>query len=321
MKKLTVFAACGLAGHRGSRDPERLETTLTKPPEIPGYELLEMLGEGGMGAVYRAVHLASGQIVAVKFLTTSGENRLLPGRQPIVNFERESRLMATLSHPNVIVIHESGTSDGRPYLVMEYVRGPSLRTLLQRGQPWPLRAAYSLLDQTAQALSYIHGQGILHLDLKPENVLLQHPDNGTPIEPSSLSSATCVPQKARPKITDFGLARPTGDAPMAEPLLAQGTIDYCAPELRHGLAVDVRSDLFALATLAYEVLTGRLPGRVFFPASQRNPDVPARVDSVLRRGLARDRDERYNCVEEFRTALLDALAVALSEPGPLPVTR
>jgi len=90
--------------------------------------------------------------------------------------------------------------------------------------------------------------------------------------------------------------------------LAQGTVDYCSPEQRHGLPTDVRSDLFSLATLAYEMLTGRLPGRVFVPASERNPQLPAAVDEVLRRGLARGPEERYRTVEEFRAALNAALA-------------
>src|SRR5262249_31342867 len=159
--------------------------------------------------------------------------------------------------------------DDRKYLVMEFVAGQSLRDRMPPGQPWKLGDALPVLDAIAQALAYIHGQGILHLDLKPENVL-------------------CTEQ-GQVKITDFGLSAPAQDAQtLAEGRQYQGTIDYCAPEQRFGLALDARCDVFSLATVAYEMLTGRLPGRVYFPASRRNPLLPPAIDEVLRRGLARD---------------------------------
>ena len=121
-----------------------------------------------------------------------------------------------------------------------------------------------------------------------------------------------------PKITDFGLARPHVDAHMLFALAqSEGTIDYCAPEQRYGLPVDQRADLFSLATLAYEVLTGQLPGRVYVPATDRNPRLPQAVNLVLRRGLARDPVERFGTVVEFRQALAEAFAAVanpLSEP-------
>jgi len=127
------------------------------------------------------------------------------------------------------------------------------------------------------------------LDLKPENVL-------------------CPPADGI-KITDFGIALRRVDALTLSDLgLVQGTIDYCSPEQRYGLPIDQRSDLFSLAVLAYELLTGTIPGRVYFPASQRNTTLPAALDVVLRNGLARDPDERYTVVEEFRRELANALA-------------
>jgi serine/threonine-protein kinase len=273
-------------------------------PDIPGYQLQEKLGEGGMGTVYRAIQLSLRRPVAVKLLHP------LPGGQlPVRALRRESHLMGSLSHPGVVAVHDCGEVGGRPYLVMEYVDGPNLRVLLLPGQPWPVGRALTLLDHIAQALAYIHAQGILHLDLKPENVLLS---GGWRVEGGGFVPSTLLPPPSTPKITDFGLALPHVDASTLSELgLARGSLDYCSPEQRYGLPADVRADLFSLATLAYEILTGRLPGRVFVPATQRNARLPPAVDEVLRRGLARDPDDRCRTVAAFRTDLIHAL-------GPLP---
>src|SRR5262249_53740970 len=243
--------------------------------QMPGFRLLEKLGEGGAGAVYRALQQAPLREVAIKVLT--------PG-QSVCAFQRESRLMAALAHPHVIAIHGFGETRHGPYLVMDYVGGTSLRALMERGQAWPVHPTVRVISAIGSALSHIHAQGILHLDLKPENVL--YGANG------------------QIKVTDFGLAqsRIDADAP-AELGLAQGTVDYGAPEQRYGLPVDPRADLFSLATLAYELLTGRLPGRVYVSARRANPAVPDTLDDVLRRALARDRDERQASVEEFLAAV------------------
>src|SRR5260370_9963164 len=156
------------------------------------------------------------------------------------------------------------------------------------GRPWSSARAAAVLDAVAQALSYIHSKGILHLDLQPENVLY------TP--------------EGVIKITDFGLAIPQGDAQNFSALAwVQGSVDYCSPEQRYGLPQDQRSDVFSLAVLAYELLTGRVPGRFYVPAAQRNPWLPSSLDEVLRRGLARDASERYASVEEFRGDLSKVL--------------
>lgn len=249
-------------------------------PSLPGFEVLDRIGAGGMGEVYRATQLSLQRTVAVKFLAPTSE------AQP--TFLRESRLMAALAHPNVVTIFDGGAIDGRKFLVMEYVPGVPLRARLRPGVAWNIAEAARTVDTIAQALSFIHAQGVLHLDLKPENILCH--ENGTL------------------KITDFGLAVPKPDTnTLVEGRPYQGTLDYCAPEQRFGLAVDERCDVFSLAVLAHELLTGRLPGRVYTPASSHNPRLPAAVDDVLRRGLARKPKERYATVEEFRRALMDGL--------------
>ncbi len=271
-------------------EPIVLETPTVDLPSIPGYRLLEKLGEGGMGDVYRAQDM-HGRPAAIKVL--------VPGTSsPWAAMQRESRLMRALHHPHVVSIFASGEIDDRCYLVMEYVSGSNLRATLAPGSPLPAERSWPVLNAVAQGLMHIHAQGVLHLDLKPENVLCGG--------------------RGEIKITDFGLALWTQDGNARRDLeRVRGSIDYCPPEQRHGLPLDERADLFALATLAYELLTGCLPGRVYVPATARNPDLPAAVDAVLQRGLARDRDERYPWVADYHARLGSALACC-GRAGVLP---
>jgi serine/threonine-protein kinase len=230
-----------------------------------------------MGEVYLAEPLSGGRVVAVKLLAPppEGQEAALPP---------ESHLLAASAHPHVVAVHDGGIYGVRPYLVQEYVEGTNLRALMVAGQSWPVERALPVLDAVALALGHIHSCGILHLDLKPENIL-------------------CGPNGTL-KITDFGLARPIRQADAFVPLgSAQGTLDYSAPEQLYGLPVGPRADLFAMATLAYELLTGRLPGRVYVPASLRNPLLGIAFDPVLQAGLARAAEQRPASVEEFRFRL------------------
>ncbi len=261
---------------------------LAGPPRVPGLELLDKIGEGGTGVVYRAVNRNLDRTVAVKVLRADGA----PG------WLRESRLTAALAHPNVVGIHDAGATDGNHYLVLEFMAGGSLRGRMTPGRPWPPADAVALVAAVAGALDHIHRRGVLHLDLKPENILFGA-DDGV-------------------KVSDFGLAIPEEDAgDLLGGLSYPGTADYAAPERRSGLAPDARYDVFSLATLAYELLTGRLPGRAYVPATARNPGLPPAVDAVLRRGLAREPEDRYASVAEFR----DALAAACGPPRARPRRR
>lgn len=262
------------------------------PFEIPGYLWTGKIGEGGMGEVHRATQLSLQRSVAVKILAA-----MAGGPKGLSALDRESRLMAALAHPHVVTIFDCGQAHGRHYLVMEYVDGSTLRGRMEPGRPMPVEQAAAVLDAIALALAYIHQQGILHLDLKPENVLC--------------TAAGTI------KITDFGLASPHGgvrERPESEQRL--GTLDYCSPEQHYGLPLDQRSDVFSLATLTYELLTGHLPSRVYVPVSERNPLLPRALNAVLRQGLARDPDERFATIEAFRQRLVRALGVS-----PTPTTR
>lgn len=268
-------------------------------PVIPGYELLEQIGEGGMGRVHRARDLRRQCLVAIKLLSFASQP---PGRSRR-DFQREARLMATVCHPNVVAMLDCGSVNDTYYVVMEHVDGPSLRSLLTPGQWLPIQVTAPLVDRVAMALVGIHQQGVLHLDLKPENILLDCRSR-IPDELNGSISSLAHLESGNPKIADFGLAALWRDQVGGiDPALACGSIDYCPPEQRFGLPVDQRSDLFSLATIAYELYTGHLPGRVYVPASQRNPQLPTTIDEVLARALARDPDERQASVEEFRQQL------------------
>jgi serine/threonine protein kinase len=261
------------------------------PPLIPGLDLQEKVGEGGMSVVYRALHRNLQRLVAVKVLhAATDEGTAGP------TWLRESRLMASLAHPHVVAIYDAGQVEGHHYLVMEYLAGGSLRARMTAGRPWPVADAIALLACVAQALTYIHGQKVLHLDLKPENILYT--------------------SDGQIKIADFGISTPHADAgALLGGRQFHGTLDYGAPESRHGLALDERYDVFSFATLAYELLAGRVPGRVYVPASQRNHSLPPALDDVLRRGLAREPSDRYGSVAQFQQALADACR-PLAAPTP-----
>src|SRR5262249_6872531 len=162
--------------------------------------------EGGRGTVYRARQVSLDRTVAVKILRPD-----LPEKGVAVAFEREGRLMASLAHPHLVTIYDSGKTDGHNFLVTQFVPRSTLRSRMAPGQPWPIHEALALLDSIARALTYIHEHAILHLDLKPENILF------TP--------------SGEIKIADFGLALPRIDARELSALgMAQGTFDYCSPE-------------------------------------------------------------------------------------------
>jgi serine/threonine protein kinase len=250
---------------------------------VPGYRLQHLIGAGGMGEVHRATQLSLERPVAIKFLHLQGNDQ-----SRLSAFQRESRLMAALAHPHVVTIHDCGHFGNHYYLVMEYVDGSTLRARMTPGRSMTFAEAVRIIDAIAQGLAYIHARGFLHLDLKPENVL------------STRDGAV--------KITDFGLAAPRDRrSPAAYAYGSKGTIDYCAPEQRHSLPVDQRSDIYSLGTITYELLTGELPSRVYVRASERNPALPAALDPVLARALARDIDDRYSSVEEFRRELANAV--------------
>jgi non-specific serine/threonine protein kinase len=270
------------------------------------YELGELLGSGGYGAVYRATHRRLRVAHAVKVLTPSA---LLSGGDLVKRFEREAHTAAQLRHPNIVQIHDIAEEAGFHYIAMELVEGMSLREVLRAQGPLPLGRALRLLSQLADALDYAHGRGVLHRDLKPANVVVGPDDHAT--------------------LVDFGLARPVEGTRLTRTIMVVGTAEYMAPEAVEGDRGSPSSDLYALGVLAYEMLAGespfagREPLQVLYaqvhtpPPSPRGlrPDLPEAVEAALLRQLAKDPARRYPSGRAF-VAGLSAAADATAEMAP-----
>jgi eukaryotic-like serine/threonine-protein kinase len=268
------------------------------------YELLELLGHGAMGVVYKAHDSFLDRTVAVKTYRQD-----VPITDQIrKRFEREVRTASKLNHPNVVVVHDGGLEQDVPYLAMEYVDGPTLAAELKRRGRLPTAEALELIEQIADGLAYAHAQGVVHRDLKPANILLA----GT-----------------TPKIADFGVAKlMTADATATTTPV--GTPSYMAPEQIEGKGVDTRTDVFALGILAYELLTGKSPfagegwTAVMFQImnvepeepTKIDPSLPREVDDVIERALAKDPNKRIPDVPTFSRELREAFA---PKPKPRPM--
>ena len=269
------------------------------------YHLQRLVGEGGMGAVYEATHARLAGRYAIKVLLRSLADS--PDAQAL--FDREARITSLLQHPNVVqVIDHNTTEDGTAYLVMEYLAGESLAARLARVGALPAPAVVDIVDQVAAGLAAAHAHGIVHRDLKPDNICL------VPVEGRDSELV---------KILDFGISKVNwGLEPMDRGIF--GTPEYMAPEQIEGRAADVdgASDQFALAVIAYELLTGSNPGmasRIVPPTG-----LPGQLDAVLARALARSNSVRFASVTEFAAAFRAAAAVPVADaaevaaPAPAP---
>jgi serine/threonine protein kinase len=249
---------------------------------FPQLEILELLGQGGMGAVYKARQLKLDRLVAVKVLPPDW------GRDPAFaeRFAREAKALARLTHPHIVTVHDFGECDGLFYLVMEYVDGANLRHILGGGRLEP-GEALAIIPQICDALQYAHEEGIVHRDIKPENILLD--------------------SKGRVKIADFGLAkllnRPRAAFTLTGSQQVMGTLDYMAPEQRtRPQEVDHRADIYSLGVVFYEMLTGELPLGRFAPLS-RKAGVDARLDDVVLRALEREPERRFQRISDVKDEL------------------
>jgi predicted Ser/Thr protein kinase len=256
-------------------------------PRFPQLEILEFLGRGGMGLVYKARQLTLDRLVALKILPVDrSEERNFAER-----FTQEARALARLNHPNIVAVYDFGQADGLYYLLMEYVDGLNLRQLERSGGVTPPEAL-KIIPAICDALQYAHTHGIVHRDIKPENILID--------------------QAGQVRIADFGLAkllqRAGPDPALTGAEQVMGTPHYMAPEqLEHPLEVDHRADLYSLGVVFYEMLTGELPLGKFAPPSQK-VEVDVRLDHVVLRALERERDRRYQQASDIKTDLASASA-------------
>jgi len=249
-------------------------------PRFPQLEILSVLGQGGMGTVYKARQRGLDRLVALKIMpVAAAQDPAWPQR-----FAREARALARLSHPNIVAVYDSGEADGLYFFAMEFVDGANLRQVI-RAKTTSTSAALAIVTQVCDALQYAHDEGIVHRDIKPENIL--------------------VDSRGRVKIADFGLAKLLGskqdDRALTRTQQAMGTPHYMAPEQwEKPLDVDHRADIYSLGVVFYELLTGELPLGRFAPPSHKI-EVDVKLDEVVMKSLAKEPELRYQRASEIKT--------------------
>jgi serine/threonine protein kinase len=264
-----------------SRPPPPVEAI---GPHFPQLEILECLGRGGMGAVYKARQPKLDRFVALKILTR-GHDPKISDTEFAARFQQEARALARINHPDIVAVYDFGEAGGYHYLLMEYVDGLTLRQLLQTHKLSP-EQALSIVPKICEALQFAHERGIVHRDIKPENILLD--------------------KQGRVKIADFGIAKILGPEtdPKSRGLTGAqdviGTPHYMAPEqIEHPRTVDHRADIYSLGVVFYEMLTGELPlGK--FPPPSRKVHVDVRLDEVVLHALEKEPERRYQHASEVK---------------------
>ena len=292
---------------------------------ISHYRVIERLGSGGMGVVYKAEDMRLHRFVAIKFLPKEVADDL----EAVARFQREAHAASALNHPNICMIHDVGEQDGHPFIVMEYIEGVTLAYKIA-GRPLDLDSVLRFAIEIAEVLDAAHTAGIIHRDIKTANVLINKRDQA--------------------KVLDFGLAKVSarGQGPGAgpdDPTFVDrhlttagstlGTVAYMSPEQIEGKPLDGRSDLFSFGVVLYEMATGRLPfdkptqGATFgailheqpLPVKQLNPNIPGRLEEIIHKALEKNRDLRYLHASEMRADLqrlkrdLESGRISTSEIG------
>ncbi|HXY06684.1 MAG TPA: protein kinase [Terriglobales bacterium] len=261
---------------------------ISKPTTLGKYDILEVIGRGGMGVVYKAIDRALGRLVAIKMMTVGSAD----DPELLKRFYREAQSAGKLQHPNIVTIYDLGDQDGNPYMVMEFLAGESLASMISARRTIPLDQKLHILIQICSALGYAHQRGVVHRDIKPANAMV-------------LKDMTV-------KIVDFGIAR-IGNERVTRPGQLMGSIQYMSPEQISASHVDARTDIFSVGVLLYQLLTYALPfdgkdnGAVLLkiihepppPLSAYLSTYPEELDRIVARALAKKREERYATADDL----------------------
>lgn len=284
------------------------------------YEILEVLGQGGMGVVYRGKHSLMERVVAIKMLLS----QLISDTNSVKRFQQESKAAARLKHPHIIDVYDFGISPaGQPYIVMEFLEGTPLSDLIKKEGQIGVERSIKIICQACDALDHAHKQGVVHRDLKPSNIVLTQYDE----------------EKDYVKVVDFGVAKliEVGNNGEGQRLTQAGEVCgspvYMSPEQCMGQDLDARSDIYSMGIVLYETLTGKLPilGKTMVdtmskhiseppvPFNEARPDlyIPERLEWVMLKAMAKDPAQRHQTMEEFK---LD-LDLAIPRPGKSTVLR
>lgn len=274
------------------------------------YRIDALLGQGGMGKVFRVTHLQLKKTFALKVMLFDVARNAEERQHRLARFRREAEVLARISHPNIVMVTDFGTlgEEQLPYIVMEFIEGTTLRERCRELGPAPIEFALDVARQICAGLHTAHTQGIIHRDLKPENVILQALPDGTTMA----------------RVLDFGIAKLAPEAGEKTETLTRenqglgspGTPKYMAPEQILGQPIDPRTDIFAISLMLYEMLAGALPSVPVIlaepkPLSQLRPDVPAELDAIIARGLSKLPEARQPSALELKREL-EALEKSLT---------
>ncbi|MFQ6014218.1 MAG: protein kinase [Anaerolineae bacterium] len=271
---------------------------------IGQYTIIRLIGEGGMGTVYEAVHAPLDRTVALKVMHSDlGKDETFVKR-----FMQEARSAARLEHPNIVPIYDTGEVEGLYYIAMKFLEGRTLDKMIGEEGPLGLRKAFRILDQLGSALDYAHGQGVIHRDIKPTNIMIGESDQVT--------------------VMDFGIAKALeSQAILTQVGVAMGTPEYMSPEQLQAQEVDARSDVYSLGIVTYEMLAGKLPFRAPTPIAmalqqvqkeppslaEARPDLPPAVVEIVSKALSKEPEARYQSAGEMARALQAASEKVVAE--------
>ena len=298
---------------------ERASESRVIGKELAGkYRIDGFLKRGGMGAVYKGTHLMLGKPVAIKLINPE----LVTSADIVDRFQREARAAANLTHPNIVIVHDLGqTAEGELYIAMELVGGRSLKQVIKEDGPMDPDRAVRQLKAMCSALALAHRNAVIHRDLKPQNIMVTEDSEGNEV----------------PKILDFGIAKTF--EPDSTALTATGTVigtpQYMSPEQAKGMEVDMRSDLYSLGIILYEMLVGKVPfddnsvpavlvkhlSEMPAPPRQLRAGLSPALEAVVLRTLEKDPENRYQSAEELSQGLEQALVGVAPLPPPIPATQ